>query len=146
MIMKVIIAGSRSIFPSTEAIGIFVRESGFEITEVVSGKAPGVDSRGESWAKKTGIPVKLFRAEWVKFGRSAGPIRNSQMALYADALIAIMPYRKTAGTADMIRQMDRLGKPVYPVIWKKSIAREIAIETVVAETKIVSQQSFWQAE
>lgn len=66
-----------------------VDASGFRITEVVSGVAHGVDKLGERWAQAHKIPVKQFPAQWNKYGNAAGPIRNREMAEYADALIAV---------------------------------------------------------
>lgn len=49
--MKVIIAGSRDVtFPLLHVVRA-VDESGWTITEVVSGCARGVDEHGEQWAK-----------------------------------------------------------------------------------------------
>ncbi|HWB02748.1 MAG TPA: DUF2493 domain-containing protein [Verrucomicrobiales bacterium] len=86
--MKVIIAGPRD-FHDYDTVARAVTDSGFEITEVVSGKAPGVDTLGERWAAEHGKAVKEFPADWQKYGRAAGPIRNAQMADYADALVAV---------------------------------------------------------
>jgi hypothetical protein len=98
--MKVIVAGSRHIndYP---AICLAIGASGFEITELVSGGANGVDHLGEQWAKKRGIRIKVFPAEWEKYGRSAGPRRNEQMALYADALILVWDGKST-GSRNML--------------------------------------------
>lgn len=107
--MKVIIAGSRSLFGPVD---LAVSNSGFDITEVVSGGAPGIDSAGEQWAKGSGIPVKLFLAEWDLYGKAAGIIRNRYMGTYADALIAIWD-GKSKGTLHMINDMVTKKKPVY---------------------------------
>ena len=32
--------------------------------------------------------LKIFKADWNKYGRSAGPIRNKEMLDYADHVIA----------------------------------------------------------
>ena len=40
-------------------------------------------------------------AEWIKYGRAAGPRRNKQMAEYADALLAYWD-GKSRGTKNMI--------------------------------------------
>ena len=55
--------------------------------EIVSGTAKGADQLGEKYAKEKGYPVKQFPADWSK-GKSAGYVRNEEMAKYADALIA----------------------------------------------------------
>ena len=98
--MKVILAGSRTI-NSMEALHTAIRESGFEITEVVCGEAAGVDRLGRWWAEQHKIPVASFPADWKKDGRLAGYIRNQRMAEYAEALIAVWD-GKSVGTAHMI--------------------------------------------
>ena len=60
------------------------------ITEVVSRGAKGVGAAGERWGKSRGIPVKVFKADWARYRRGAGLIRNRQMAEYADA-VAVFP-------------------------------------------------------
>ena len=51
--------------------------------EIISGHAPGADTLGEKFAKAYGYPLKIFLAEWNKYGKAAGPIRNEEMAKYA---------------------------------------------------------------
>lgn len=116
--MKVIIAGSRSITRfRIKDLREFMREiyeenNDFFINEIVSGCARGIDRLGEQYAVTYGIMLHKFPANWEKFGLGAGPIRNEEMAEYADALIAIWD-GKSKGTLDMIIQMRTLGKPVY---------------------------------
>jgi hypothetical protein len=74
------------------------------IREVVSGGASGADAGGEAWAKKRGIPIKRFPADWKTHGRAAGPIRNRQMAEYADAVVLFPGGR---GTDSMRREAER---------------------------------------
>jgi len=98
--MRTIIAGSRTI-RDYALLERAIVESGFHITEVVSGKeSKGVDRLGEIWAERHSIPVKWFPADW-SLGRKAGPIRNRQMAEYADALLALWD-GKSKGTKNMI--------------------------------------------
>lgn len=80
------------------------------IREVVSGGATGADAGGESWARKRGIPVKRFPADWNAHGRAAGPIRNRQMAEYADA-VALLPGGR--GTDSMRREAERRGLQIF---------------------------------
>jgi predicted Rossmann fold nucleotide-binding protein DprA/Smf involved in DNA uptake len=111
--MKVIIAGSRDIQYDTLIMTCAVIESEFDITEVVSGTARGIDTVGEEWAEGCDVPVKRFPADWNKHGKAAGPIRNRQMAEYADAAIVI--HNGSRGSLNMIEQMKKLNKPVYEV-------------------------------
>lgn len=82
------------------------------ITEVVSGDAIGADSLGIEWASVNTIPVKHFPAEWDKYGKSAGFIRNAEMGEYADAAVCFWD-GESKGTKHMIDTMKRLGKPCY---------------------------------
>ena len=109
--MKVIIAGGREI-TDFNAVKTAYFKSDFIATEVVSGAARGVDYLGEVLAKNIGIPVKRFPADWNKYGRTAGPIRNAQMAEYADALIAVWD-GESKGTANMIIQAREKGLDVF---------------------------------
>jgi hypothetical protein len=108
--MRVIIAGSRDI-TDEKAVIDFVWEVPLEATEIVSGCAKGVDSIGEMIADAIGVPVKKFPADWKTHGKAAGPIRNKQMAEYADAAIVI--HNGSRGSINMIDNMKKLGKPVY---------------------------------
>lgn len=109
--MKVIIAGSRTILDFDKVLDA-VMNAGFDIDEVVSGGASGVDKLGEDWAAVNLTPIKRFTPEWTVYGRAAGPRRNRQMAEYADALVAIWD-GKSRGTLNMIEEMKRLGKPFW---------------------------------
>lgn len=91
-----------------------VKRSGFEVTEVVCGMARGADTFGMKWAYSNNIPVAKFPADWDAYGKKAGPIRNGEMADYAEALIAFI-WDGSRGTANMIKQMQNLGKPCYVV-------------------------------
>lgn len=113
--MKVIIAGSRGITDG-RLIERAIIESGFDITEIVSGTARGVDQLGETWAIMAGRTIKRFPANWDKYGKSAGYKRNQQMAEYADALIAIWD-GQSRGTKHMIDIMkEQAGKPTHVAI------------------------------
>ncbi len=98
--MKTIIAGSRDI-KLYSIVEKAIQQSVFEITTVISGTANGVDKLGEEYAKKYNLPVLKFPANWDKYGKSAGYIRNDEMARNAEALIAIWD-DKSKGTANMI--------------------------------------------
>lgn len=109
--MKTIIAGSRGI-TQLEAVERAVADSGFEIAEVVSGAARGVDTLGEVWAAQRGVPVQRCLADWDRYGRRAGHVRNTRMAMYADALVAVWD-GESRGTAHMIEQARTLGLKVH---------------------------------
>lgn len=84
--------------------------------EIVSGKAKGADSLGEKYAELKGYRVKEFPADWDTHGKKAGPIRNGQMADYADALIAFHD-GVSRGTANMIKQAKEKGLAVRVIAY-----------------------------
>jgi hypothetical protein len=98
--MKTIIAGSRNI-SEMYYVETAIALSHFEITELICGMAPGVDMLAHSYAKMCKIPIIECPADWVKHGKSAGLIRNNEMATKAEGLIAVWD-GKSNGTRDMI--------------------------------------------
>lgn len=98
--MKTIIAGSRTI-EDYDIVLAAILASNFDITEVVSGCARGVDKLGERFAEDVELPIKYFPADWDKYGKKAGYIRNEEMANYADAAICIWD-GESKGTENMI--------------------------------------------
>lgn len=109
--MKTIIAGSRGIENYTRVQTILnTLKQKFLIDEVVSGTARGVDLLGERWAKEHNIKISRYPADWKTHGKPAGHIRNHQMALYADILVALWD-GESRGTQNMISNMSQLNKP-----------------------------------
>ena len=109
--MRTIIAGSRTV-TQLAIVEQAIVDSGFLITTVISGGARGVDSLGEQWAQLEEIPIETYRADWNRYGKSAGPIRNEWMATKADALIAIWD-GKSPGTRSMIDIARQHGLKVH---------------------------------
>ena len=106
---RVIIAGSRD-FSDYPALCAFADRflAGRANVEIVSGGARGADTLGERYARERGYALKRFPADWERLGRSAGVIRNGEMAQYADALLAFWDGR-SSGTRDMIRRAMNAG-------------------------------------
>lgn len=113
--MRVIIAGSRNITEQA-VVDAAIAASGFEITQVISGNARGVDQLGETWAIARRISLKLFPAEWDLYGRSAGFRRNAAMVKFAaetgGALVAVWD-GKSPGTKSTIDLAHKAGLQVY---------------------------------
>ena len=109
--MKMIIAGGRKYqFTDKDYAELDKIHKIISVTEVVSGKAKGADTCGEVWAKKNGIKVADFPAEWTKFGKAAGPIRNLEMAKYADALAVSSG---NDGTSNMVKNAKKEGLEIF---------------------------------
>lgn len=118
--MKVVIAGSRHIY-SNEMVERAIDESGFEITELLSGMADGIDRIAASWARFYGIPVREYLPDWAQHGRAAGMIRNGAMARDGEALIAIWD-GASHGTRDMISKARRAGLRAFVLEVRKNPA------------------------
>lgn len=118
--MKVIIAGSRHCIDYgivSKAIVASGFDRNFGISEIICGKARGVDSIGEIYAKIFDIQVESFPADWNgPHKKAAGFIRNQAMADYAepevDGLIAVWDGKST-GTLDMIRRANKRNLRVF---------------------------------
>lgn len=112
--MTVIIAGPRTFYPLTSVFVQAVAHCGFPVEKIISGGADGVDRQAKRFAQNNELPFAEFKADWDKYGRKAGPIRNHQMAQKADALIVIKKKgEETPGTANMIRTAEKRGMPIY---------------------------------
>ncbi len=111
--MKVIIAGGRDFndydFLLREVDKILVWK--YIDIEIVSGTANGTDKLGERYASEWGFPVKQFPANWGLYGKSAGYIRNEEMAKYSELLIAFWD-GKSKGTKHMIDLANKHGLKV----------------------------------
>jgi hypothetical protein len=134
--MKLIIAGGRDIKVTAGFIEELIRLQGLSPKEIVSGGARGIDQCGEIFVEQWNqlhktpgtIPssyvgrelgLKIFEADWEEHGKAAGPIRNQQMAQYADALLLIWD-GESRGSANMKQQMEEAGKPVFEMILKNN--------------------------
>lgn len=82
--------------------------------QIVSGGARGADKLGELYAHTNLHSLKVFPADWEKFGKSAGYIRNEEMAKYADCLVAFWD-GKSRGTKHMIDLAHKHGLQVRVV-------------------------------
>lgn len=124
--MKLIIAGSRTLGgnfskywlrDTLDQFGIN-HEDPDALTEIVCGEAKGIDTLGKYFASVYHIPLISFPADWDKFGKSAGWIRNKQMGDYADALLLIWD-GTSSGSKLMKDIMIKLNKPIYEVILRR---------------------------
>jgi hypothetical protein len=119
---RVIIAGSREMADyeaARKAIGEVLGEIGGSApVRVVSGHCRGADLLGERYAREHGLELSVFPAEWNRYGRRAGFIRNTQMAEFASeegvegALIAFWD-GESRGTMMMIGIAEKKGIDTY---------------------------------
>lgn len=107
MVRKVIVAGPRDLPREQEELVRRVLDRVLlkykDCIEVIEGGASGVDWIAKEWAKEHEVQCKEFPADWNQYGKSAGPIRNKEMAKEGEVLIAFQ-YKDhpTRGTMNMI--------------------------------------------
>lgn len=114
---SLIVAGSRGLNVSDEVLDFMLTHvlglPGSEVT-VISGTAKGPDSDAIRWATARGYDLEKVPAEWYKYGKRAGRIRNANMAtlaLTAPKASHLVAYwdGKSTGTADMVATARLLG-------------------------------------
>lgn len=112
---KVIVAGGRD-FTDYELVSrvLFAMadtEHADKEISIVSGMARGADRCGYDFAIEHNVVVHMFPANWDKYGRRAGYVRNEEMGNFSDALVAFWD-GESRGTKHMIEYMRSINKPV----------------------------------
>ncbi len=107
MMKRLILAGGRNFSGSLlleyemKKVLFFGMKNGYEFT-ILSGNARGADSLGIKFAKNNNLPFEIFNPDWMKHGRSAGIVRNVEMAKTADFCLCFWD-GKSPGTNHMRR-------------------------------------------
>ena len=78
----------------------------------------GALTHWENSTPRSGIPIRYFPADWQTLGKSAGYQRNTQMAQYADALVAFWDGR-SKGTKHMIDTAQRFKLDIRVVLTER---------------------------
>lgn len=117
---RITVSGSRSIKDYglfAKEFGRFMSRSNLKKQDIVVnvGGARGVDSLAENYCKENGIELKLYLAQWDKYPRQAGMIRNEEMKQNTDELFALHD-GVSRGTQHMIDICRKSAIPVSLVI------------------------------
>ena len=119
--LRIIIAGSRRFdnynFMRTKLRRVDI--GNYDVT-VISGTAKGADRLGEQWAKNYKFNIERYPANWSMYGKTAGIIRNRQMAEHADMCVVFWD-GESKGTLNMIQTARDVGIPVYVFIYPKEV-------------------------
>lgn len=110
--MKLLVCGGRD-FNDWAMLDYWLRKVHAKrpITLLIEGGAPGADSMARTWATKRGIRVETEHADWKKYGKAAGPIRNELM-LTKWAPDGVVAFPGGKGTAGMIEKAEAAGVKV----------------------------------
>lgn len=94
--MKVAVIGSRN-------LGVIGLEKflPYNVSEIVSGGARGIDTCAREYARTHGIKLKEFLPDYSRYGKTAPLKRNLEIIAYADMVIAFWD-GKSRGTKYVI--------------------------------------------
>lgn len=122
--MRILVCGGRNfydytlvskklnaLFPSTDDMSTWLPPPD---TVIIHGGAKGADSLADQWAVTKGVEIEEYKADWIKHGRAAGPIRN-QLMLDKGKPDLVIAFPGGAGTADMVRRAKKAGIPVKKI-------------------------------
>jgi YspA, cpYpsA-related SLOG family len=111
---RVLVTGGRNYKDRTTLVSTLDGiHTAMPITMLLLGGAPGADFMAWGWASDNDVPVTVIRADWEKYGKRAGPIRNA--ALLNEGPDFILAFPGGRGTADCCRQARDRGIPVREV-------------------------------
>ena len=106
----VIVTGGRDFKPLKEHYDWLENELRYQKANlVITGDAAGADAFGNRVAVKMGLKTQRVPANWSRFGRRAGPMRNEEMSEKANVLIAFPGGDGTKNMCDiMIKQKKKV--------------------------------------
>ena len=105
------------------AAGLVQATAGRPVALLLHGGARGADRLIEQAARSLAWQVEVIPAEWGRYGRAAGPLRNGlllrralEVATPAQASVLVVAFPGSAGTASLVRQARHLiaadGEPI----------------------------------
>jgi hypothetical protein len=108
--MVVLICGDRN-WADPDLILETVRARLTPADTIIHGACRGADTFGGQAGLALGLSVRSFPADWTKYGRAAGPIRNQQMLdQHPDEVWAFHDSLSSSkGTKDMMDRAHRAG-------------------------------------
>jgi len=110
--MKVLICGGRD-FQDFELMSDVLEP--IPISSVVQGGARGADLLAAKWAESRRIPFRQHEADWLQYGKRAGPMRNLQMLAEHPDIQLVIAFPGGKGTAHMVKIAKAAGIEVIEV-------------------------------
>jgi len=113
--MRLLVCGGRDFNDELIAYKVLddLRES---ITVIAHGGATGADSLANLWAIKNKIPCKVYKADWNKYGKCAGILRNIEM-LDKFKPTHLLAFPGNRGTADMVERATKANVKILELKW-----------------------------
>lgn len=114
---KIAIIGSRSFNEYNkvkEVLNIAIKKLKDKDIMIVSGGAKGADTLGEQYADDNNYKKNIIKPNWIKYGKIAGMIRNTEIIENSDLVIAFWD-GKSPGTKDSISKAKNFNKKLIVV-------------------------------
>ncbi len=92
---------------------------------LIHGNAIGADSLADNYGKVKGLNIRVYPADWKKYKKAAGPIRNQQM-LDNESPHLVIAFPGGTGTADMINRAKKANIQVIEIVEKPTIRKLFA--------------------
>jgi hypothetical protein len=110
--MRVLVCGSRH-FNDKELFDSVMEEFKDKGVTIIQGNARGADTLAYYWALQYAAHEEHYQADWKKYGKAAGYIRNKQMLDDGEPDLVIAFWDgESPGTAMMISLAEKAGVPV----------------------------------
>ena len=123
--LVIVAGGGRALDWPVEKIAATLRQAsaGRPVALLLHGGARGADRLIDHAARSLAWPVEVIPAEWGRYGRAAGPLRNGlllrralEVAAPAQASVRVVAFPGASGTASLVRQARHLiaadGEPI----------------------------------
>lgn len=83
----------------------------YGIKKIISGGCSGADSLAEKYAKNNNLPITIIKANWKKYGKKAGPMRNKKMIKLKPNIVVAFSSKHylTPGTKNMVSLAEKKG-------------------------------------
>lgn len=121
--MRLMVCGGRHFYNKElleKSLDEFIKANRWKTEDIaiLEGGATGADNLAEEYAKKKGFTFIVYPADWEKYGKAAGPIRNKQMVEDCDYCVAFWD-GQSKGTKSSIDFCKFLNKPCKIVYYNK---------------------------
>jgi hypothetical protein len=132
--VRVLICGSRT-WTDREKIRSLIRELPYHAVVIHGDHWRGADAIADQEARKAGLRVEVYPAEWGVFGKRAGPKRNERMVVQGkpEFCFAFRMPGESAGTDDCVRRCKREGVNTHIITPEGEADAELAYEQLGIE-------------
>lgn len=119
--MRMLITGGRDYAERNFLFAVLDRvHAKHPVTLLIEGGATGADRLGRVWAIARGVEYKTCEADWGKYGKRAGFVRNNAM-LREEKPDFVVAFRGGRGTGNMVNLANDAHVPVL-ISWRYEAA------------------------